>query len=400
MPSAGQTTDCLTVTRWHKAVGDYVARGDILLEVETDKATLYVESFAAGILLKICVNEGDTAFVGDVLAYIGDATDKIEPEEPLVSNITPDSKMTESFDDDYVPICPQGNRTLPMQRTPLLAPQKILGNEKKTAPAPKIPETLRASPAAKKAARDAHIGWAEIPAGQSGILKKADVQRYLRGAAVETDDYSLIPLTAMRKTIAAVMMQSVSTIPSYTVEVEVDMTKLLELRKCLLEQGHKAAIHDVLVKCTAQAIADYPLINASYTEAGIRQYRKVNVGIAVSVDRGLLVPVLRDTGGKSLFEIASESAVLIEKARNGRLQQSDMQGGTITISNLGAFGIRRFTAIINPPESCILAVGSVEKRKQIASITATFDHRLIDGAYGAAFLTSLRKHIENPEGTL
>ena len=385
MPNAGQTTDRLTVTRWLKSVGDLVTRGDVLLEVETDKATLQVESFAAGILLKICVCEGDSAFVGDVLAYIGDESDKIETEETTVSDITPDYNVTESFDDDdYVPINPVDGI--------------------KTAPAPKSFKSLYASPAAKKTARDAGIKWTDVSAGQSGIIKKSDVQRYLQMEA-ETTDYSLIPLTPMRKIISAVMMKSVSTIPAYTVEVEVDISRLQELRKLLLEKGHKVAIHDLLSKCTARAIADYPLINASYTDAGIRQYRTVNVGIAVAVKGGLVVPVVRDAGGKSLIDIAIESASLITKAQYGRLLPEEMQGGTITISNLGAFGISRFTAIINPPESCILAVGAptldnLQKGRFIITINASFDHRLIDGAYGAGFLVSLRKQIENLDGTL
>ena len=351
MPDAGQTTGLLTVMRWFKAEGDEVKRGDTLLEVETDKAILPVESYADGILLKILVNEGETALEGDVLAYIGDATDEIEINQPQSAQ----SSAEENIESDV---------------------------------------SLCISPAAKKAIRDAGLKPEKIPAAQKDMIKKADVERHLEQTA-QMADYDLIPLTVMRKTIAAVMMQSVSTIPSYTMEIDVNISNLLNLRRNLQERGCKAAVHDILAKCTSQAVADYPLINASYTDLGIRQYRSMNIGIAVSIEGGLVVPVIRDIGGKSLIEIAKESAVLIEKARSGRLLPEDTTGGILTISNLGTIGISRFSAIIRPPESCILAIAASKPGQSIISITASFDHRLIDGAYGAAFLVSLRQYIEN-----
>ena len=202
------------------------------------------------------------------------------------------------------------------------------------------------------------------------------------------------------------MSESAATIPAYTVEVEADMTALTALRGRLKTQGDKVAFHDLFAKCAAAAALRHPFINASWTEQGIRVHKRAHVGIAAAVDNGLVVPVVRDAGAKSVTAIAGESAALIAKARGGTLLPDEMKGGTITVSNLGGFPVSRFTAIINPPESCILAIGATMDRpvledgelvfKPMVAINASFDHRVIDGAYGAAFLATLKNFIEDP----
>ncbi len=385
MPSAGQTTDSLTIARWAKAVGDPVARGDVLFEVETDKATLPVESFAKGVLLRILVAEGEKASSGDVVAYVGNEGDLAQ------SGAAPAAAVVQDEEDDYEPIMPGAS-------SPPAAPRPV-------APAAKPTNRVLASPAAKKAARDAGADLARIAAG-TGVqpLRKADIERYL--AAGTGEEFDLVPLTAMRRTIATRMLEASRTIPAFTVEIEADMTALIALRDRLKERGDKVAFHDLFAKCAAAAIGRHPLINASYTDEGIRVHRKVHVGVAVAVENGLVVPVVRDAGNKSLLVIAGESAALVEKARSGCLLPEDMQGGTITVSNLGVFPVSRFTAIINPPESCILAIGATRPwpvmldgtmvARPMATVTATFDHRVVDGAYGAAFMADLKAYIEEP----
>ena len=393
MPSAGQTTDCLLITRWHKKEGDPVARGDILFEVETDKAVLPVESFAKGKLLKACYAEGDTAYVGDVVAYVGEEGDLMNLDIPPAPSQAQVAQTAE--EDDYAPIIAESALCAPPVVKRVLAAQATIRD-------------LQASPAAKKAVRDAGIHLEDV-AVALGIkrIKAQDIAAFQRNAATaDSTGYTLIPLSAMRKTIAQRMFRSTSTTPTYTVEIEVNMQAVIALRAACKANGIKVAYHDVFAKCTAAAIAQHPLINASYTDEGLRQHCAVNVGIAVSLENGLIVPVVRDIAGKGIAQIASESAALIIKAQNGSLSSADMQGGTITISNMGMYPIRRFTAIINPPESAILAIGGLWQRPRVvngtladepvAAITATFDHRIIDGAYGAAFLTTLKEYIENP----
>lgn len=392
MPSAGQTTDTLTIVRWVKSVGEPVKRGDILLEVETDKANLEVESFAKGTLLKILFSEGDAVKAGEVIALVGAEGDLVAAAaEPATSAPAPDAD-----DDDYAPILPAAAAGGNSRQEPAVSPK----------PCPTGPVLYQASPAAKKVARDRNVSL-ECVAAATGksLVKKADVLAFEDGTA-GSSDYDLVPLTAMRRTIAARMLASTSTIPTYTVEIEADMTALVAMRSEYKRAGEKVAFHDLLTKCVASAIDKHPYINGSYSDEGLRIHKRINVGIAVAMDNGLIVPVVRDVRHKRIAGIARDSAALVEKARSGKLTQQEIQGGTITISNLGVYPVSRFTAIINPPESCILAVGGTINRpclvdgqlqeRPVATITATFDHRIIDGAYGAAFLADCKRYIENP----
>jgi len=396
MPPGGQNTDQLTVVKWHKQEGDAVKRGDVLMEIETDKATLEAESFAQGTLLKVLVIEGETAFVGDVVAYVGEEGDLAE----LVSE--PEQSMGEPIEeDDYQSIMPSATKA--------------------TSEAPVdmevINERMKASPAAKKAARDMNLDINKVfKLVGKPVLKREDILEYANTAfqtptettGTQKVDYEIIPITNMRRIIAARMEQSAFTVPTFTVEIEVDVEACMDLRVELNKraEGIRIAYHDIMAKCIAAVVKKHPLVNASFGEDGIRVHKSVNMGLAVSLENGLLVPVVRDVGNKSLSAIAKENAENIVKAREGKLSPADMEGGTITISNLGMFPVSRFTAIINPPQSCILAVGGIIKRpvwmddgwaaRSMMSITASFDHRVVDGAYGAAFLGDLKELIEHP----
>lgn len=392
MPSAGQTTDELFIVKWLKQEGDSVDRGDVLLEIETDKANVEVESFAKGTLLKILFNEGATATAGEVIAYIGNADDTI----PEVASAT---TTTVNEDDEYQPIMPG-----------------IVSNEAEGAPA--VTESgfeYQASPAAKKAARDHGLDLNAIfQATQNPKIKYADVVAYAESdrqslpADEATALFEMHPISTMRRVIAKKMMQSVSSMPTFTAEIEIDMEPTIRLRKELnsKEEGIRIAFHDILAKCFAAVAQKHEYVNASYEEEAIRVHKTVNMGLAISLDNGLIVPVVRNIEKKGLQTIAAENAENINKAREGKIGTENLVGGTCTISNLGMFPINRFTAIINPPESCILALGTITKRpvwiedgvvgKPMMTITATFDHRLIDGAYGAAFLNDLKLYMESP----
>jgi len=397
MPDAGQTTDQLVVAKWLKRVGDVVARGDILLEVETDKATLAVESFTHGKLLKQLVQAGETASVGDVIALVGEEGD-LASEETATSG-TPRTAQRPAHPSPESAGGPSAKQ--PNVHEAVTAPGRVL-----------------ASPAARKAARELGLDLAAIArSANKAVVRRADVLGF-DGAGATTPapehalpdpgEYELLPLTRARRTIANRMAESATTIPAFTLEVEVDMTRCIALREELNAQGTETQIayNDILAKCLAAAAERHSLVNASYRSDGIHAYKTVNVGLAVAREEGLVVTVVRDVAHKRLLAIARENAEHVAAARDGTLKLEEMEGGTITISNLGMYAVRKFTALINPPQSCILALGSIAPRpawvdgvwvsRPTMFMTASFDHRVLDGAYGASFLRDLQALLERP----
>jgi pyruvate dehydrogenase E2 component (dihydrolipoamide acetyltransferase) len=392
MPSGGTNTDRLRVVSWKKQVGDPVSRGDVLLEVETDKAMLEVESFARGTLLKQAVPEGDYATVGEVIAYIGSAQDAKELESTLVEQAPAGAgKDSQRMD---------ANATR-------------LATNDVTAPVTRSSGAVRATPAAKRAARELGVTLAEVyTSTQKEILRVEDVKGFAatreRGVEAQWMRYDLQPLTGMRRNIAE-RMQIGALIPTFSAEIEVDMGNCVRLRSEIKARsdGVNVAYHDIIAKCAAVACQGFPLVNASFSEQGIRVFRSVNVGIAVSLDHGLVVPVITDVGRKDLLTVARESAEYIRLVRTGKFGPKLLENGTFTISNLGGYPISRFSAILNPPQSCILAVGAIQTRPVwqedkwreclMVSVTATFDHRVVDGAYGAQFLSALKSTLERPK---
>lgn len=405
MPAGGQTTDTSVVGTWLVKQGDKVKRGDPLLEIETDKATLTVESFAKGTVLAILVEEGDQASAGDVIAYIGEESDLPElekrlkgekaeaPEEDGTQKASPQAAAA-GEEAEYQPIDPSS----PVR---YVSGKEDLGE-------------IKAMPNAKKIAREQQVSLRDVAefAGKS-ILKRQDVQAYLdqegkNAAEVKEAEDTRIPLTTMRKVIARRMLESSANIPSFQATVEVDMTNCIALRGAVnagRKEG-KISYNDILFKCMEAAIRRYPYLNASYTDEAILVHKDVNIGLAVSVEAGLVVPVNKKVNGKGIEEIAADNRTNIQKAREGKLAPEDMSGGTITLSNLGMYPVTEFNAIINPPEVCILAVGTMEEKPvwedgqwkpvPVMKITGSFDHRVIDGAYGAQFLAELKKIMENP----
>jgi pyruvate dehydrogenase E2 component (dihydrolipoamide acetyltransferase) len=403
MPSGGTNTDQLKVISWKKKEGDPVKRGDILLEVETDKAVLEVESFAKGTLLKRLVEEGNFAPVGDVIAYIGKPEDLTALEaESVPSKPTPDDKPAVGAPDSSTPIEParveSGSETTP------------------TAQADSSARAVKATPAAKKEVRDRGLDLAEVHRSVGkDILRRSDVAQFASvstgvsptPATGDATDFTLVPLTPMRRIIAE-RMRAGSSVPTFTAEIEVDMTGCIQLRSELneLSKGSRFGYHDIIAKCAAIAVENYPLVNASFTDQGIRVFRSVNIGIAVSLEQGLVVPVVCDVRRMDIASLAQANAANIAQVRTGKFDAKLLQNGTLTISNLGMYPITRFTAILNPPQSCILAVSSIQSRgvwadgqlreQPTAAITGTFDHRVVDGKYGAEFLTHLKELLEQP----
>ncbi|MEN3185293.1 MAG: dihydrolipoamide acetyltransferase family protein [Atribacterota bacterium] len=375
MPSAGQISDRLRIIRWCKKVGDEIKKGEILFEIETDKATMEIESYRDGVLLAVLYPENHLVEVGQVVAYIG------EKDELLPENVS--------------------QREKPEKKTSLVTPEPEIKREPRGKPL--------ASPLAKRLAQEHHLDLRDISQiFPKAALKGDDVRAFLqRNPKEKAKDWYSFPLSPVRKAIAQRAVQSVSSIPHYTISIEVEMSECINLRQYFKENFQmRISYNDLIMKCAAQAVEKYPLVNAAFEEEQVKVYTSVNFGLVVRVEDGLLIPVVKEVGRKSLLEVAQENEKNIQKARNGELTPEDLALGTITLSNLGMYGIDRFVAIINPPQTCILAVGKIAERpvyregkivaRPLATITASFDHRLIDGAYGAEFLVLVQKLLEDP----
>lgn len=395
MPAGGQTTDVSVVGTWLVKCGDKVKRGDALLEIETDKATLTVESYAKGTVLALLAKEGDRIPSGEVIALIGDENDR---EEALRQD-----ENVQAEEEEYQPI----DKTMPRRRKSLRGGAADCSQYGNAGSGGMEPDGIKAMPNAKLLAKKNHISLNDVAeaAGKS-VLKRQDVEAYLEGVASRGP--ITVPFTNMRRIIARRMLESVQNIPVFAATVEIDMTQCIAFRKLINSAGDdkKVSYNDILFKCIASALCSYPYVNAFCRESEIILHRDVNIGLAVSVEGGLLVPVVHKVQEKSISRISECSREMVKKARAGKLAGEEMSKGTITLSNLGMYPVTQFTAIINPPQVCILAVGAIEEKAVFAEgtwksvpvmkVTGSFDHRVIDGAYAARFLAELKKITENP----
>lgn len=413
MPAGGQTTDVSVVGTWLVKTGDKVERGDALLEIETDKATLTVESYAKGIVLAMLAEEGDEVPAGEVIALIGNESDREEAKvrlagEDVLKNQKPEEEKkaimeeTPTSEEEYQPI----DKNAPRRTKPKAF---VSGSEKDVLKQnARKPRQIKAMPNAKVLAKENHILLEDVAeASGKNVLKRQDVAAFLENHIQEKEE-TIIPFTNMRRVIARRMLDSVQNIPVFTAAVEIDMTQCMAFRRLVnsAKDERKVSYNDILFKCMEAAIRAYPYVNTSYSDEGILLHKDVNIGLAVSVEGGLVVPVVRRVQEKSISEIAAYNRENIGKARDGSLSLEEMSGGTITLSNLGMYPITQFTAIINPPEVCILAVGAIEEKPVFADgtwravpvmkLTGSFDHRIVDGAYAAGFLGELKRIIENP----
>ena len=409
MPKMSDTMEEGVIASWLKKVGDEIKSGDILAEVETDKATMELESYDDGVLLHIGVKDGDSVPVDGVIAIIGE---KGEDVDEILKDIENDTSSGDNSEE--VNVTPIEKEIEVKVETPAPAPEEknISSND----------ERIKASPLAKKLADEKGIDLSNISgSGDGGRIIRKDIEEY-KGIPAKTaevqkeiklpqihseESFEEIPVTQMRKTISKRLAESKFSAPHFYLTMEIDMDNCIEGRKKINESSEvKISFNDIILKACAVALRKHPMVNSSYLTDKIRINHHVHIGVAVAVDEGLLVPVIRFADNKSLSHISAEVKSLAKRAKDKQLQPSDWEGNTFTISNLGMFGISEFTAIINPNDSCILAVGGIKSTPvvkngeivpgNIMKLTLSCDHRLVDGATGAAFLQTLKELIEDP----
>ncbi|HUF67475.1 MAG TPA: pyruvate dehydrogenase complex dihydrolipoamide acetyltransferase [Longimicrobiales bacterium] len=467
------------LVKWLKSEGDDVAEGDVLAEIETDKATMELVARGSGVLRKIGLAEGGTASVGQLIAVIADADADIDE---LLSELTSgssgggqkaatgtdadDTAEDEDTDDEDEEAGNGEAASEPDDEAEETGKKPAAGGKRKAQPAKadgtddadgkrkaqpaKADETddaddaeeaegaaeergdgaaggdgktagpsgrVKASPLARRLASESGISLASVSgSGPGGRIVKRDIEGAKSGArgtgspAAVGPEYEDVPASQMRKAIAKRLVESIGPVPTFYLTVDVDMTRMLAAReranRVLEERGIKASINDYLIRAVAAALAAHPEVNASWRGDAIRRHNRVHIGVAVAIPDGLITPVIRDANLKGVGDIAAEVRELAGRAREKKLKPEEYTGATFSISNLGMFGIEEFTAIINPPEACILAVGQVEDRivaidghaavQPRMRMTMSCDHRAVDGATGARFLQTLRGMVEEP----
>ena len=421
MPKAGDAMTEGKVVKWYKQPGDAVKKGEPVAEIETDKVNLDLEAEADGTLGAHAAKEGDMVPVGGVLARIlgegekDEAPAATEPEQQRRSTDKKESvkHTTGEYHEAIEQRGPRRDRSTPepseeLRGTPRNADERA--------------ERQRSSPLARRMAREMGVSLEGVPgSGPRGRIVAADVKNAKPAAAKEKPaaapaplapapslETKIIPLTAMRRTIAKRLGESTGPIPHFYLTADYDVTNLISVRQQMIEiTGVKVSLNDFIIRGIALALRHHPAVNASWGDDAITQHGEVHVGVAVATPDGLITPVIRNADQKSVADIATEVRALADKAKNRRLKPDEYQGSTFTISNLGAWGIEHFTAIINPPNAAILAIGAAEARavvdanRQIIvrdrmNVTMSCDHRIVDGALGADFLKTLRQYIEQP----
>lgn len=408
MPKLSDTMTEGTVAAWHKKVGDKVKSGELLAEIETDKATMEFESYVDGILLYIGVEKGKTVAVDALLAVFG-------KEGEDVSAIVAAEGAAPAAKEEAPVAAPAPAAPAPVVEDPKAAAPSapaVSVSAPVSAPKPVNDGRMRVSPLAKKLAEDKGLPLQYIPgSGDGGRIVRRDIDAFMAGAAVQSasavESYTEENVSQMRKTIARRLAESKFTAPHFYLTMEIDMGRAVEARAAMnAATGSKVSFNDMVIKATSLALKQHPKVNSSWRGDTIRYNHHVHMGVAVAVDEGLLVPVVRFADTKSLAQINQEVKVFVDKAKNKKLQPSDWEGNTFTISNLGMFGIEEFTAIVNPPDACILAVGAIREVPVVKNgmvvpghtmkLTLSCDHRVVDGASGSAFLQTLKAMLEEP----
>ena len=421
MPKLSDTMTEGVVASWLKKVGDRVKSGEILAEIETDKATMEFESFFDGVLLHIGVPTGSTAPVDSLLAILGKEGEDISALLAAEGSGIPISLPTAAAPAPAAPVAPAPAAPVPVA-TPAPTPVPVASAPTPvTTPTPQPPTSTSTStsspisPLARRLAEERGIDVMKVRGtGEGGRIVRRDIEAYREvpvatgGSSFGTAEYfEEVAVTQMRKTIARRLAESKFTAPHFYLTVSVDMDAAMEARAVINASGAvKVSVNDLVVKAAALALKKHPAVNSSWLGDRIRTNYHVHIGVAVAVEDGLLVPVVRHADTKSLSAIGGEVKALAVKAKEKKLQPAEWEGNTFTISNLGMFGIEEFTAIINPPDACILAVGSVQQVPvvkngavvpgQTMRMTLSCDHRVVDGATGAAFLQDLKGYLEAP----
>ena len=414
MPLLSDTMKEGVIAEWHKKVGDKVKSDDVIADVETDKATMEVMPYVDGTLLYIGVEKGKGVPVNGIMAIIGkpgedfSALLKEEPAPPAVAK--------EEAPKAEAPKKEAAKAEAPKAEAPKAAPAAPQETQAEA------DERLKASPLAKKMAEEKGIDLQQVKgSGDNGRIIKRDVDSFTPGAAgpqkaaaqvmqfapAGEEGHTDKPLSQMRKIIAQRLAESKFSAPHFYLRMTVKMDTAMEARKAINAVSPvKVSFNDLIIKACAMALRQHPDVNSSWMGDFIRANHHIHVGTAVAVEDGLIVPVIKFADQKSLSQIAQEASTLIDKARNKKLQPPEFTGNTFTISNLGMMDIDEFTAIINPPDACILAVGKIEATpivedgqvvvRNLLKLTLSCDHRVVDGAVGSRFLQTLKAHLENP----
>ena len=437
MPKLSPTMEEGQLSRWLKKEGDKVSMGEPLAEIDTDKATMEMQALANGVLRKILIKEGESAPLGQMIAIIG------EPDEDIsgmVQTASQPAKAQTEAKPEAQPAPPQPEASQPAvaatQRATESRPPEESKERKEGAELPgngrgAAPSTrLIVSPLAARMAAEAGVDLRSLSGtGPGGRIVKRDIEAAMsqgqaareaqaepRLRAVEkapqpvfgASTYHDEPASEIRRTIARRLVTSIGPVPHFFLTIEVEMDRAVEMRRNIneLDPQLKISINDIIIKVAAAALIEHPQVNASFQDKHIRYYDHADIGVAVAIEEGLITPVVRSADQKSLSEIAREVRELAERARHRKLRPEEYTGASFSVSNLGMFGIDEFTAVINPPEGAILAVGAVSAKpvvrdgeivsRQMMRVTMSCDHRVIDGATGARFLQTFKKFLENP----
>ena len=410
MPQMGADMEEGTVIRWLKQEGDAVERGEIIAEIETDKANVEIESFESGVFRKALASEGDTVDVGTIIAIVASPDDDISQYEEMAVA----AKLATAQQDGS----PLAEAAAPAEAA---AREEAEPPPKPIAPA-RTDGRVRASPVARKLAEQKGLDLAQVQGtGPDGRIVRRDVEaaaeRPAAGAPLPASpapvSTEVVGMSRMRQTIARRMSQSKREAPHYYITMEIDMTEAQRARgqlKEVFEQEFRVSVNDLIVKATAMALARHPMFNSWFVDGEIRRHEAINVCVAIALEDGLIAPAILDCGGKSLAQIAEASRSLAERAKSGSLKPDEYSGGTFTVSNLGMFGVETLIAIIQPPQSAILGVGAVRETPvvregvvataELMQVALSADHRVTDGAQGAQFLNEIRRLLENPAALL
>ncbi|GAA3098548.1 pyruvate dehydrogenase complex dihydrolipoamide acetyltransferase [Pseudonocardia yunnanensis] len=423
MPRLSDTMEEGVIATWRKKVGDTITAGDVLVEVETDKAIMELEAYDDGVLERVLVGDGESAPIGTPIGVIGDGSGAAAtPSEPALAAAPAPDAPEAGVPAGARPVEPAPEPSaLPRDGRPLASPlaRRLarergvdLRNVRGTGPHGRIirADIIAVAESTPETASEPSGAQATSGAAGPGPVEVEPVAAPAGGSEVEQDVVE-VPLSTMQRVAAARLTRSMQEAPHFFLTSAVDVTDLIEFRTTLnatltAAGGPKVSLNDLVVKAVATAVRAHPEVNVSYAGDFLRRHLRVNVGVAVAVPAGLLVPVVRDADRKSVSEIATETREKSVRARDGGLRADEMSGGTITVSNLGMYGIEQFTAVINPPEAVILAVGAASEEirprdgeavvRSILRLTLSCDHRVVDGATGALFLQTLVALLENP----
>ncbi|MGN8224184.1 pyruvate dehydrogenase complex dihydrolipoamide acetyltransferase [Gracilimonas sp. BCB1] len=413
MPKLSDTMEEGVIASWNVSEGDKVSAGDIIAEVETDKATMEVEAFDEGTVLKILVNEGDAVPLGGLMAVLGeegeDISDILDGAGSDSSSSKDEVKETESSEKE---------ESTSKSSSGLTSPKSEPSTESDSSATASDNGRIKASPLARNMAEDRGIDLGRVDgSGPGGRIIKADIENYKESAQPAAASASAasfqslesreVKVSQMRKTIARRLSESKFSNPHFYETIDIDMKAAIAARKSVNEANDvKISFNDIVVKACAIALTRHQAVNSSWHGDIIKEHGDVHVAVAVAIDEGLMTPVIRHTDQKGLAQISSETKELAGLARDRKLQPEQMEGSTFTISNLGMFGIEEFTAIINPPNACILAVGAIRDVPVVENgevvpgkrmkVTLSSDHRIVDGAKAADFLNTVKNLLENP----